>query len=341
MLNGFFSEEASDVDSRGEPDDKPAVTDGEPKAPDQRTNENSMKFGGILDPSNQNADKSQLLRWIAFVMALIQVLWFDLRWKPEGVETTKGALIEDSMTFLPAAWMVLTNSIMISMWWVAMCLSMRCERWGDFNATQGPKLQFMRKRPNRKPPDKEGRPIGKDKDGQRMLADIIERERTLGTKRTLFERVFHRTPTGAHRRLMLLALQAAATIAAAQPDITLSENKALRNSLRKYKRDGLMLTGKIKEQDQMRLIQVLEDLPQGLLAAGDSLELIVDTGCTKTGTGYMEDFLPGTLKDLEQPILMDGIAGGLEITKAGVVRYEVLDDKGELQVIEADAYYIH
>ena len=139
---------------------------------------------------------------------------------------------------------------------------------------------------------------------------------------------------------MLLALQAAATIAATQPDITLSKNKVLRNCLCRYKRDGVMLTGKIREQDWLQLIQVLDDLPQGLLAAGDSLKLIVDTGCTKTETGYVEDFLPGTLKALEQPILIDGIAGGLKITKAGVVRYKVLDDAGELQVIEADAYYI-
>lgn len=329
MLNGFLSEEASYSDSRGEPDDKPKVTHGEPKAPDQSTNENPTKL-----------PLCRLLRWIAFVMAFFRVFWFDLRWKTKGVNIKLSAPLEDNMTFLPAAWMVFTNAIMISMWWVAMCLSMRHERWQDFNSTQGPTLQLLRERPIRKPPDKRGRQVGEDKDGQRMLADIIERERNLGTKKPLFVRVFRRVPTGTRRRFMLLALQAAATIAAAQPDITLSENKALRNCLRAYKRDGVMLTGKIKEQDRLRLIQVLEDLPQGLLAAGDSLELIVDTGCTKTGTGYVEDFVPGTLKALDQPILMDGIAGGLEITKAGVVRYEVLDDTGELQVIEADAYYI-
>jgi hypothetical protein len=37
---------------------------------------------------------------------------------------------------------------------------------------------------------------------------------------------------------------------------------------------------------------------------------------------------------------MDGIAGGLDIAQEGTVRYEVLDDKGELQVIETDAYLI-
>ena len=122
-------------------------------------------------------------------MALIWVLWFDLRWKIEEV-AAKSAPLEDKMTFLPAAWMVFTNAIMTSMRWVAMCLSMHHERWQDFDAIQGPTLQYMRKRPICKPPDKEGRPVGTNKDGQRMLADIIEHERTLGTKKTLFDRVF-------------------------------------------------------------------------------------------------------------------------------------------------------
>ena len=178
MLNGSLSEEAYCLECRGEPDDKPAVTHGEPQAPDQATTENPTRL-----------PICRLLRLIAFLMALIRVLWFDLRWKTEEVATKKSEL-EDKMTFLPAAWMVFTNAIMISMWWVAMCLSMRCESWQDFNAIQGPTLQFVRERPIRKPPDKEGRPVGKNKDGQRMFADIIEREQTLGTKKTLFDHVF-------------------------------------------------------------------------------------------------------------------------------------------------------
>jgi hypothetical protein len=37
---------------------------------------------------------------------------------------------------------------------------------------------------------------------------------------------------------------------------------------------------------------------------------------------------------------MEGIAGGLQIRRQGIVRYEVLDDKGELQVLETSAYLI-
>ena len=104
MLNGSLIEEAYCSECRGEPDDKPAVTHGEPQAPDQAITENPTRL-----------PICRLLRLIAFLMALIRVLWFDLRWKTEEVDTKKSEL-EDKMTFLPAAWMVFTNTIMISMW---------------------------------------------------------------------------------------------------------------------------------------------------------------------------------------------------------------------------------
>ena len=101
-----------------------------------------------------------------------------------------------------------------------------------------------------------------------------------------------------------------------------------------------MMTGKITDDDRLRLRQVLDEFPKGLLASGDSFELIFDTGCTKTGTGCKSDFVPGTLENLKELIQMEGIAGGLRIAQQGVVRYEVLDNKGEVQVLLADAYLI-
>ena len=77
-----------------------------------------------------------------------------------------------------------------------------------------------------------------------------------------------------------------------------------------------------------------------MLGTDDSFEIIFDTGCTKTSTAYTEDFIAGSLRDLPTPIQLEGIAGGLEITQKGTVRYEVLDDKGELQVLTAKAFLI-
>jgi hypothetical protein len=40
------------------------------------------------------------------------------------------------------------------------------------------------------------------------------------------------------------------------------------------------------------------------------------------------------------PIKMDGIAGGLQVTKIGTVKYEVLDDHTIVQIVRATAYYL-
>ena len=122
--------------------------------------------------------------------------------------------------------------------------------------------------------------------------------------------------------------------------ILLSEQRTMRNILRPYKKHGLLMTGKIRDDVRLRLRKILADEPVGLLSRGAEFELIIDTGCTKTGTAFAQDFIPGTLQDLPHPIRIDGIAGGLPITQQGQVRYELIDDKGSIQEIIADAYLI-
>ena len=139
---------------------------------------------------------------------------------------------------------------------------------------------------------------------------------------------------------MLLALNAASILARQQPQIILSENRILCNTLRSYKKRGVLMTGKIRDDVRLRLRKVIADEPIGLLSRSSEFELIVDTGCTKTGTGFASDFIPGTLQDLPHPIRIDGIAGGLPIHQHGQVRYELVDDKGIIQEIIADAYLI-
>jgi hypothetical protein len=117
-------------------------------------------------------------------------------------------------------------------------------------------------------------------------------------------------------------------------------DNSLRNQLRKYKRNGWLLTAKVSGDVQLKLRKVLVDEPLGLLSRGGEFELIVDSGCTKTATGFEADFIPGTLANLEHPIRMDGIAGGLNIRQEGKVRYEIIDDKGNVQELVAEAYHI-
>lgn len=322
-LNGPLFDIDRISNSRSETDGKPQEASDEIEASNKK------------EEAYCKAKTAQLwtgFRLIAAVMAVFLLAWIEIK---INRNESKADPTIPRMTMFPSRWLVLTNTILVSMWWIAMCLSKIHERWERFDETQGPKLLFMRRRPPAEPPD----PV-ENKKGQRMLADIIERERELSKGISLLDRILRREPTGCRRRLMLLALQAATLVATDIPNIDLLETKRFRNHLRRYKKEGVMMTATVKDEDRVRLRKVLEDLPQGLLAVGDSFSLIFDTGCTKTGTGYIEDFIPDTLKDFKEPIRMDGIAGGLMIKQEGRVRYEVVDDSGGVQVIETTAYYI-
>ena len=335
MLSGVADLLLGSVCCRGESDGKPQTPQDEPEASTKP--EPEAEKSTVSDPTVKPKPKLSTLMWlIALLVAVTVQAWKEIGWRNELRESPV-----TRMVVLPALWMVLTNAVMATMWAIAMRLSTLRQTWADFNEHHGPRLLFMRKSEPTKPPDPtQGRPTGTEKQGQRMLATIIEREKELRRPPTILDRLLHRKPTGARLRLLLHALQAAAMIAAEQPNIDPMSARALRNKLRKYKRQGVMMVASIKDDDKRRLRMVLDDLPMGMLSEGDSFQLILDTGCTKTGTGYVEDFLPDTLQDLPTPVRMDGIAGGLTIKQVGMVRYEVLDNKSEVQVIETEAFYL-
>ena len=113
------------------------------------------------------------------------------------------------------------------------------------------------------------------------------------------------------------------------------------NNLRKYKRNGTMLVGKINDDEvRLRLRKIIADEPVGLLSQNGDFDLIIDTGCTKSATAFSDDFVPNSLTTMDYPIRMDGIAGCLTIKQKGTVRYEIVDDEGEIQEILVEAYYI-
>jgi hypothetical protein len=117
----------------------------------------------------------------------------------------------------------------------------------------------------------------------------------------------------------------------------------LRHTLRRYRQaTGFLASSAIDPHgdDMARLRRVLEDnyQYQGLMSVDDSFELILDTGCTRSSTFDQDDFIPGTLKPLEQPLVIDGIAGGLTVTHEGQIRYEVIDNNGDIQALTTQAF---
>ena len=156
---------------------------------------------------------------------------------------------------------------------------------------------------------------------------------------SLLDRVLRRKPTGIRRKLLLQALKAAEYIEQRLPKLTI-KSQDFRKHLRKYKRDGRLLTSSISEVDRTRLRSIIDDLPVAFLGQQKGgFDLLFDTGCSHTTSGFKEDFVEGTLSDLQYPVQMSGIGGNVTVNQRGVVRYEVIDDDADIQVLLTHAYY--
>ena len=143
-------------------------------------------------------------------------------------------------------------------------------------------------------------------------------------------------------KLKLLAVTLALSIIRNVPDITLKANAALRSRLRKkcHHKGYLSATKVIDADDILRLRSVIGDLPQGVIPHKEDFVIIVDTGCSSGASGYESDFVPGSLKPLENPVVMDGIAGGLPITHQGLIRTQVITTTGPVRTLEFEAYLV-
>ena len=71
----------------------------------------------------------------------------------------------------------------------------------------------------------------------------------------------------------------------------------------------------------------------------DSKHLIIDTGASTSVTGDKSDFMPDTVKALEKPFPLDGIAGSLTATHVGTCSFEALTDDASIVVLETEALY--
>jgi len=86
------------------------------------------------------------------------------------------------------------------------------------------------------------------------------------------------------------------------------------------------------------LWKVLGDMPTGLLATGDCVPLILDTGCTASGMKYSDDFVSRSLHTLSTRVIISGHARGMQVTQS--VCYEILNDTGDVSVLETKAYFM-
>ena len=82
-----------------------------------------------------------------------------------------------------------------------------------------------------------------------------------------------------------------------------------------------------------QVISVLEIIPSDLRNNGDTKPILLDTGCSKSSTGFKEDFLEGTLVQLFHTYLMDGICASLESTHELTLHKKIINDEEEFSVL--------
>ena len=143
------------------------------------------------------------------------------------------------------------------------------------------------------------------------------------------------------KRLLMMALLIAIKKAGSIPHIDIVGNKSVFKALQKRRgKNGLLMTGKLKESELAIVREAILALPGTLINEGDVKPVIVDTGCTVSASGDLTDFIPDSMSEIKEAIALEGIGGSLQVTQKGTLRYEVVLDNGDIQVITTPGMYM-
>ena len=98
-------------------------------------------------------------------------------------------------------------------------------------------------------------------------------------------------------------------------------------NLRKSRgKDGKLKIYKLSDFELHQVISALESLPSTLLNKCYTKPIILYTGCSINTTGFIDDFMEGTIVWLYHPHLMDVIGPSLEVTHKVNLQCELIND---------------
>ena len=91
----------------------------------------------------------------------------------------------------------------------------------------------------------------------------------------------------------------------------------------------MLRTEKLSAVDISALQQVIKRSNEVFTAVEgphqDAINLIVDSGCSFSCTNDARDIVTGTLETLPEPVILGGIAGGVEVKQKGIAKWETVD----------------
>ena len=145
--------------------------------------------------------------------------------------------------------------------------------------------------------------------------------------------------SNASKKAMLIGLTMFIVTIISNVDIRLTKDSSLSSTLlKKTDANGLLLTGSLENSECAQIRKALETLPSTLTLHKDVKPIIIDTGCSVTASGFLEDFEPNTLKIASESLT--GIGGKLKASKEGIMRFEVITEKGDVVTVRTRGMYL-
>ena len=103
---------------------------------------------------------------------------------------------------------------------------------------------------------------------------------------------------------------------------------------------GIVDSSKLDDIQLNILRRAVTLIPSGLLSHDDSFSAVIDTGCSSPISGFEQDFVAGTLRVLDTPVNIRGIAGAVPIRKTGLMRWQVITNSGRVKTFEHQGYFL-
>ena len=125
----------------------------------------------------------------------------------------------------------------------------------------------------------------------------------------------------------------------------LQSDMTLRRHMRRYRNcHGGLDTNRIRSGHAAALMAKIQDDEELFSSVTgnneDFISTIVDTGSSFSITGSKSIILPGTLRKLDKPLEVDGIASGLLLEWEGLAQVETVLENGDLYQFEFPVYYV-
>jgi len=150
---------------------------------------------------------------------------------------------------------------------------------------------------------------------------------------------------GRHWKLLAVLTALNGCLAQGQSHFQVKSEQEYDSHLRKYRSyQGELRSDKLNHQDLLGLQRCVQadDTHFKMATANHKhiFSVIVDTGCTHSCTNTFSDVDPLSIRKLNPPMKLDGIAGGIQVEFVGAATWETLDNSGNI-VPFVDQVFIH